>query len=149
MGSRASVRVWLVVVAASASVSVAATGTATAQTPAGCGGDLLADGRVAESERYVVVYRTSPSPVRVGEHFVVDLAVCTKPGAQPPIAVRIDATMPEHRHGMNYRPTVRRSSPGRWRAEGLLFHMPGRWEFAFQVHDGRRDDRVAAREDVR
>jgi len=45
--------------------------------------------------------------------------------------------MPEHRHGMNYRPEVKPLAPGRWRAEGLLFHMPGKWEFVFVV-DGER-----------
>ena len=45
--------------------------------------------------------------------------------------------MPEHRHGMNYKPEVKRLAPGRWRAEGLMFHMPGKWEFVFTV-DGER-----------
>ena len=54
-----------------------------------------------------------------------------------PENVAVDAWMPEHRHGMNYRPTVTRLAPGRWRAEGLMFHMPGRWELVFTV-DGER-----------
>jgi cytochrome c peroxidase len=41
--------------------------------------------------------------------------------------------MPEHRHGMNYAPEVKPLGPGRWRAEGLMFHMPGKWEFVFEV----------------
>ena len=83
------------------------------------------------------------------ERSFVELAVCPKPDAQPVAGLRVDATMPEHRHGMNYRPSVRQVSPGRWRAEGLMFHMPGRWEFVFQPHDGRREDRLTVSEDVR
>jgi hypothetical protein len=42
--------------------------------------------------------------------------------------------MPEHRHGMNYRPSVTRRGDGRFTASGLLLHMPGRWEFSFDLH---------------
>jgi hypothetical protein len=45
----------------------------------------------------------------------------------------VDATMPEHRHGMNYRAGIKSLGEGRWRAEGLLLHMPGRWELRFDV----------------
>jgi hypothetical protein len=47
--------------------------------------------------------------------------------------------MPEHRHGMNYRPTLASRGDGRYLAEGLLFHMPGRWRLLFDLErDGRR-----------
>jgi hypothetical protein len=45
----------------------------------------------------------------------------------------VDAQMPEHRHGMNYRPTVSATGNGRYVAEGLLFHMPSRWQLRFDV----------------
>jgi hypothetical protein len=41
--------------------------------------------------------------------------------------------MPAHRHGMNYRPSVASLAGGRFRAEGLLFHMPGHWEFIVEI----------------
>jgi hypothetical protein len=50
---------------------------------------------------------------------------------------------------MNYKPTVTASAPGRFRAEGLMFHMPGRWQFVFEVGDGRRSDRVTADETLK
>jgi hypothetical protein len=31
---------------------------------------------------------------------------------------------------------------GRYRAEGLMFHMPGRWEFVFDVRAGGRTERL-------
>ena len=37
---------------------------------------------------------------------------------------------------MNYRPSVSRLGPGLYRAEGLMFHMPGRWELVFELRDG-------------
>jgi hypothetical protein len=90
-----------------------------------------------ESPRHVVLYRASPEP-RVGEHFALEFAVCPAPQA-----VRVDATMPEHRHGMNYRPTIAALGGGRYRAEGLMFHMAGRWELVFEVRTGGATERLA------
>ena len=61
--------------------------------------------------------------------------VCTKNG-DPAELVRVDATMPEHKHGMNYAPTMMAIGDGRYRVDGLLFHMPGNWEVAFDVRAG-------------
>ncbi|MCU0970178.1 MAG: hypothetical protein MUF03_15455 [Rubrivivax sp.] len=61
----------------------------------------------------------------------------------------VDAVMPEHRHGMNYRPSLQALGDGRWRAEGLLLHMPGRWELRFDVADGDSRERLATALQVR
>jgi hypothetical protein len=87
------------------------------------------------SARHTIVYRASP---KVGEHFAVELAVCPAPES-----LRLDAWMPEHRHGMNYRPSVQPLGGGRYRAEGLMFHMPGRWEFLFELRAGGETVRFA------
>jgi hypothetical protein len=68
-------------------------------------------------------------PIAVGKHFALDIQVCPLDA----VLSRVDATMPEHRHGMNYRPSLKRLGPGQWRAEGLLFHMPGRWQLRLDV----------------
>ena len=70
--------------------------------------------------------------MEVGRHFALDIGVCAKSGPAPQ-HLKVDAHMPEHRHGMNYAPSMKQPGPGRWRAEGLLLHMPGRWEFVFEV----------------
>ena len=49
-------------------------------------------------------------------------------------ALGVDAHMPEHRHAMNYKASVTPTAPGAWRADGLLLHMPGKWEFVFAAH---------------
>jgi hypothetical protein len=93
----------------------------------------LPAGTRAESARYLLAYRTVPERVALGEHFALEYTVCPRPGAPAPAMVSADAWMPEHRHGMNYKPGVKALGGGRFRAEGLLFHMPGRWEFVFQA----------------
>jgi len=107
-----------------------------------CGAALAGTRRTVEDSRYTIAYVTAPDPVVVGAHFVVDFVVCPRGGAPAAQSVRIDAAMPEHGHGMNYRPGVTTTAPGVYRAEGMLFHMPGRWDLAFDVVAGSRTDRL-------
>ncbi len=74
-------------------------------------------------------WRAEPAPLRVGQAFALVVTLCP---AQTQL-LRVDAHMPEHRHGMNYRPTLQPLGGGRWRAEGLLWHMPGRWELVLET----------------
>lgn len=102
----------------------------------------LADVRRAESPRYVVAYRMKPAAPKASEHFTIEFTVCAKAGAPLPRAVSVDARMPEHGHGMNYRADVIPRGGGRFEAKGLMFHMPGRWEILFDVRGGEVSDRV-------
>ncbi len=72
-----------------------------------------------------------PDPIPVGDPFAVEIELFADPGLTQPLdggSCRIDAAMPHHGHGMNVAPRMRREGPGRWRAIGMLLHMPGRWE---------------------
>ena len=102
----------------------------------------LPGAQVVESARYAVAYRTEPERIAVGKHFSVEMAVCPKGGTPPPESVRVDAHMPEHRHGMNYKTLVVPAAGGHYRADGLMFHMPGRWEFIFEVRSAGKTDRL-------
>jgi len=90
-----------------------------------------------ESERVAVSFRTTPEKIAVGRPFTLDLAACPKRGVLVLERVRLDAHMPEHRHGMNYRTRVVPLGDGRFHSEGWLFHMPGRWEFVFELGSER------------
>ncbi len=100
---------------------------------ADCGAASRAAVARAESERYTVMYRTEPAAIAVGRAFAIEVQVCAKGQAVVPTGLRVDARMPAHRHGMNYRPTVVAEGSGRFLAEGMLFHMPGRWELIFDL----------------
>jgi hypothetical protein len=91
-----------------------------------------AGGRQIVQGALQVSWRAEPEALAVGRPFALLLQLC--PAAAR--VLRVDATMPEHRHGMNYRPTVKPLSDGRWRAEGLLWHMAGRWELAIEIENG-------------
>jgi hypothetical protein len=98
--------------------------------------DLPAGARV-ESISFSLSYRTQPATIALGEHFSLEYAICPKTGVSLPAMVGVDAWMPEHRHGMNYKASISALGSGRFRAQGLLFHMPGRWEFVFEAGSER------------
>ena len=97
----------------------------------------LPPGERVESARIALSYRTIPAQIAVGQPFVLEFAACPKRGAAIAERVKLDARMPEHRHGMNYRTRVTSLGAGRFHSEGWLFHMPGRWEFLFDVGSER------------
>lgn len=102
--------------------------------------------KVIEGKQYAAAWRTQPETVAIGQHFAVELALCVKDSAKDnalkPDSVRVDAHMPEHRHGMNYKTKIENPAPGRYRAEGLMFHMPGRWEYIFEVRAGSSTEQL-------
>lgn len=98
-------------------------------------------GWVVFSDHYMLAFRSDPLRIETGEPFALVLNVCTKNG-KPAELVAVDAQMPEHRHGMNYRPSIVGGENGRYRAEGLVFHMPGRWELTFDVRAGEETERL-------
>ena len=100
-----------------------------------------APGRL-ESPDLVVLFRTVPSPIEIGQHFTVEALVCPTPPIGAAAGFMVDARMPEHRHGMNYRARVFRKTDGIYVAEGLLFHMPGLWQLMFDVERGGRMERL-------
>jgi hypothetical protein len=104
--------------------------------------NLPGGGKRVDTATYSLMYRTQPERISVGEHFAVEVAVCAKGTKALPSTVGVDAWMPEHRHGMNYKAGVRSLGEGRFRAEGLMFHMPGRWEFVFNVAGERLVDSI-------
>ncbi len=91
----------------------------------------LPPGVRVESAQVSISYWTNPAKIAVGQPFVLEIAACAKIGAAFSGRVKLDAHMPEHKHGMNYQPSLKPLGGGRYRSEGWLFHMPGRWEFVF------------------
>ncbi len=112
--------------------------------PAGaCEPPALERGKRIEGTRHVVLFRSVPAPTPLNASFALDVTVCARDGAAV-ATPRVDAWMPAHRHGMNYRPSLTGTSAGRFRADGLLLHMPGRWEFVFEVGG----ERLTALDDI-
>lgn len=98
--------------------------------------------------RFRVALATEPVAIKVGSPFKVLLSVCSDAGAAIE-QLAVDATMPAHRHGMNYKPEVIAMGDGRYEARGFLFHMPGAWQFAVTIHSKGQPSRLKLDVDVR
>ncbi len=103
--------------------SATATATAAGSAPALAPAQSLSSGPVQAR------WTTEPARLQVGEPFVLTVWLCP---ARAQLA-GVDATMPDHRHGMNYRPGISQAGQGQWRVEALLWHMSGRWELTLDT----------------
>ncbi len=89
--------------------------------------------------RYKVNIKPVPDPIPLNALFSLNLMVEKTEGGTLPVGtgILVDATMPAHKHGMNTVPTVvPGNAPGRYLAQGLLFHMPGNWEITIRIQEG-------------
>ena len=116
----------------------------------GCSGDPVATTPPAASlptraGKYTLTWSTTPSPPPFNTLFSVQTVLSDPTGAPIPGAtVTVDASMPQHGHGMPTRPI---SDPGDctgtppvcvhpggiYQSEGFKLHMPGEWVFRFDV----------------
>lgn len=92
--------------------------------------------RDAKTKSFVVSLQTTPAQIPVNQHFSMEFTVRAADGAKVPEQVAVNADMPSHGHGMNTKPRLTALGAGRWRVEGMLFHMPGAWEI--YVYIGRK-----------
>ena len=100
------------------------------------------DAQRLESEQVTVVYRLQPKTIRIGQPFSLLARVCPRNDTVTVENLVVDAQMPEHKHGMNYVPKITRTGPNRFAADGLLFHMPGRWQFVFDIRMQDKTERL-------
>ena len=104
---------------------------------ADCGPALPASSRqLIRQHGLQLAFAPRPAPLPLGRHFALDIVVCPADGVPAPTLRAVDAEMPAHRHGMNYRPTVQALGAGRYRADGLMLHMPGAWRLWFELDAG-------------
>ncbi|MEY4535012.1 MAG: hypothetical protein RLZZ246_1330 [Planctomycetota bacterium] len=92
---------------------------------------------VTEDGQRVVWWRVAGERDELPESDPFDLEVRIEDASGQPVdaALEFDAEMPHHGHGMNVRPTIERTGPGRHLVRGVLLHMGGRWEIAFDLGD--------------
>ena len=93
---------------------------------------LLAAADSGAAKGWQLALAPQPAPLAVGRMVALDVVLCPPAGQTLPRTLAVDAWMPAHRHGMNYSATVRALGDGRYRAEGLMLHMPGHWQLTFE-----------------
>jgi hypothetical protein len=90
-----------------------------------------------------IAYRWNPEKIEVGRFFEAEVVACRVPGAGAVSRIVIDAQMPAHGHGMNYRPKATQLAPGRFRFTGLMLHMAGQWQLTFDIFQGETRTRLS------
>lgn len=99
------------------------------------------DSRLTDKGLYRVTFH-SPAVVAVNRYqtwgiYIEDAAGAALDGA----ALKVSAEMPAHVHGLLTEPRITPgSAPGRYRVEGLRFHMPGYWEIRIQLDQAGKQD---------
>jgi len=95
-----------------------------------------------------IAFRWEPADIKVGKFLQIEVVACRTPDGGPVTRVAVDARMPAHGHGMNYRPKATEVGPGRFRFTGLMMHMAGAWQLTFDIFQGDKRTRLSQDLDV-
>jgi len=111
---------------------------------AGCGSEAPSGKRQVDSNGggYTVMFEPTPNPIPMNDVFDLRFTVAPKSGPSQGLSVQVDARMPAHGHGMNRVPKVTAQADGSYKAEGMLFHMPGHWELYFDIAQAGKTERA-------
>jgi len=93
----------------------------------------------SEGGSFYMMYSADPDPIPFNEPF--QLIAMVHNGADhnmmySDVTLEVNATMPEHGHGMNTAPTVTVDDIGMITVDGMLFHMRGWWKMDFTATQG-------------
>jgi hypothetical protein len=107
----------------------------------------LTERLVTDGGTFTLLLVTSPQPIRLNEYFelTVEVSAVGVADDRNPYWIGAEARMPAHAHGMNTLPRREDVGPGRFVFRGMLFHMAGEWELAFDVAKGRVREHVSTR----
>lgn len=95
---------------------------------------------LATKDQQEIGIQLEPAEPEVGVPFIIFIDTCRTDANIDQIEV--DAIMPQHNHGMNYQPTVAQLSQQRFKASGLVLHMPGLWQFSIVLRADNEQDLV-------
>lgn len=119
--------------AAPVTTPMPASGTSFSFEPARAGSAANSGPRAATTASFDVSFTPDPDPIPRNRLFSLMVAVKPRDAAVAPSLVLVDADMPAHRHGMPTAPVVHALGDGRFRVDGMLFHMPGAWEITIDL----------------
>ena len=83
--------------------------------------------RVSPVDTEMLHYRIKSPPLTIAQHFSMQFLLCRDGMVVAMEDFRLDALMPAHGHGMNYKASINWLDDGIVEASGMLFHMPGQW----------------------
>ncbi|MBV8189028.1 MAG: hypothetical protein JOY64_09315 [Alphaproteobacteria bacterium] len=98
-------------------------------------------GWVVFSDHFMIAFRPDPMRIEVGQPFALLLNVCTRNG-NPAELLGVEAELEDQGRRSKAAPTLASTGEGRYRADGLLFDAPGRWELDLDVRAGQDSERL-------
>lgn len=92
---------------------------------------------------YAVKVAFMPALV-VARDLIADIEVQCNPkiSCREPDSILFDAIMPEHGHGMDYKPSVERVGSGHYKVSGIRLHMRGNWQVHVDIVSGNQTERA-------
>jgi len=103
-------------------------------------------GGLSNAESYWVSYVLNDvDEVPLNEMFDLTVRVVdpeTKEFVAASDAIRVDARMPAHGHGMKQDPVVEQNPDGSYTVRGMLLHMTGHWELYVDLRRGALTERA-------
>lgn len=123
----------------------APTATSTIEKSSAVAAAELRYGTVSNDGTYFIAFTPKPDPIPLNHLFELTVRVYAADDLNRPltdVALQADAAMPDHDHGMNTRPKVRREPDGSFHVAGMQFHMPGHWELYLDASRGNVTERA-------
>jgi hypothetical protein len=107
-------------------------------------GDSSAEAWLSEQQLFEVSFVSSLEPIPINQIHHWELTIVTAAGeAVVGAEITIEGGMPAHDHGLPTWPRVSQElGEGRYRVEGLRFHMAGHWEIYVTIKAQGRTDTV-------
>lgn len=90
--------------------------------------------------RYVVCWRAESGALPRNQDCALEVWVFEDGKPVPGLVISVRGWMPEHGHGMLRVPRTIDQGDGSYRVEGVLLHMRGRWQLAFDLLRGAEAD---------
>ena len=89
----------------------------------------------------------SPEQVPLNTPFQAIISICSQTETMPN-KLAINAIMPAHKHGMNYKPTITRVDDRTYQINNLVFHMPGIWRLEVTAYTNATPHRFSHEMDL-
>lgn len=95
------------------------------------------DALTSLDDTYRLTVTADPTHINTNQLFELRAAITDadgRPLTAADVSLSIDAAMPHHEHGLNTTPRVS-PTDDTFLCQGIIFHMPGRWELYFDIED--------------
>lgn len=89
---------------------------------------------------WTIRIQVNPKTIPLNAPFDATVTICSQ-SERLPTRLVVDATMPAHKHGMNYKVTAASVDDRTYGVNNLLFHMPGVWRLEVTAYDNGRPHR--------